>query len=131
MEDKLIKLTEVLTTRKLAKIFSNYMNNIGIRKYDGRRKDNTNSYYSSGKYDNWNRVFCNYIKEDTFKPELEITLRKEAGYYLIIEKKNKIAVEVCWSSVDGKIILDKYNEKLFKEILEEYKGLFDELFKLI
>lgn len=131
MEDKLIKLIEVLTTRKLAKIFSNYMNNIGIRKYDVRRKDNTNSYYFSGKYDNWNRVFCNYIKEDIFKPELEIILRKEVGYYLIIKKKNKIAVEVCWSSVDDKVILNEYNEKLFKEILEEYKGLFNELFKLI
>lgn len=133
MEEKLIKLLDVLETKSLAYIFKSVMERQGIRKYDGRKKDNTNTYYADGKCDNWNRVFCIYYKDSTKPGEenLEITLRKRAGYYLIIERKEERTVEVTWSAKQGKVILLTYNEKLFDEILKDHKILFDLLFKLI
>ncbi|MBN1050291.1 MULTISPECIES: zinc ribbon domain-containing protein [Clostridium] len=133
MEDKLIKLIDILETKSLAYIFKGCMESQGIRKYDGRKKDNNNSYYADGKCDNWNRVFCIYYKDSTTPGEedLEITLRKRAGYYLIIERKSKRAVEVEWSSKEGKVILSKYDENLFNEIIKDHKNLFNVMFNLI
>lgn len=48
MEGKLIKLWEMLNTKQLANIFEQYMKNKGIRKYDGRRKSNCNTYMIDG-----------------------------------------------------------------------------------
>ncbi|MEX0081627.1 zinc ribbon domain-containing protein [Clostridium butyricum] len=133
MKEKLIKLLDALETKSLAYIFKGVMESQGVRKYDGRRKDNTNTYYAEGKCDNWNRVFCIYYKDSTDPGEedLEITLRKRSGYYLIIERKNKRAVEVTWSLKENGVVISTYDEKLFGEILKDNKGLFDSLFKLV
>lgn len=133
MEKKFIKLLDALETKSLAYIFKGIMENKKIRKYDGRRKDNTNTYYADGRCDNWNRVFCIYYKDSTEPGEedLEITLRKRAGYYLIVERKNKRAVEVTWSLKANGIVISTYDEELLNEILKDHKELFESLFKLV
>lgn len=133
MEKKFIELLDALETKSLAYIFKGIMESQKIRKYDGRRRDNTNTYYADGRCDNWNRVFCIYYKDSTEPGEedLEITLRKRAGYYLIVERKNKRAVEVTWSIKANGIVVSTYDEELLNEILKDHKKLFETLFKLV
>ena len=133
MKEKFIKLLDVLETKSLSYIFKSVMECKRIKKYDGRRKDNTNTYYADGKCDNWNRVFCIYYKDSTDPGEedLEITLRKRAGYYLIVERKNKRAIEVTWSLKENGIVVSTYDEELLNEILRDHKDLFDMLFNLV
>lgn len=62
----------------------------------------------------------NYADED-----LSIVLRKEAGNYLIIQRKGKRAFEIDYSG------LKHYDEKLLNEIMNDHKPLFDKLLGLI
>ena len=127
MKDQLIKLWKTCDTRQLAKIFEKYMKSIGVKKYDGRRKDNNDTYLVDGVSTSWNRVQCYYHKGPTkFGNEnLLIVLRKRAGDYFIIERKSKRAFEVDYHGVI------EYDEKLLNEIISDHKPLFDTLFKLV
>ncbi|HBJ2623429.1 TPA: zinc ribbon domain-containing protein [Clostridium botulinum] len=133
MEENFIKLLDALETKSLAYIFKGIMESQGVRKYDGRRKDNTNTYYADGRCDNWNRVFCIYYKDSTEPGEedLEITLRKKSGYYLIVERENKRAIEVTWSIKTNGIEVSSYDKELLNEILKDHKNLFNVMFNLI
>jgi hypothetical protein len=127
MKDKLFKILDVCETKQLAEIFKNYMESIGVRKFDGRRKDNSNTYCAHGDCTSWNRVECYYYKD---KPEygksvLDITLRKRAGYYFLIGKDSQIAFERSYNYIAH------YDEALLNEILQEHKPLFDALLKLV
>lgn len=126
MKDKLFEILEVCETKELAQIFKNYMESIGVKKLDKRKKDRTNTYSIHGDCTNWNRVSCYHHKETTEYSEenLDITLRKRAGYYFIIGKKGKRAFERSYGS------LVHYDEELFNEIIEEHKPLFDELIRV-
>lgn len=127
MKEKLTEVWEKCETKQLAQIFSKYMESIGAKKYDGRRKDNSNTYMADGKSTAWNRVECYYFKgvAGFGNEELDITLRKRSGNYLIIGKKRKRAFEVDWDGICN------YDEKLLNEIMTEHKALFDTLFKVI
>jgi hypothetical protein len=127
LKGKLTEVWKMCETKQLANVFEQYMKSIGVRKYVGRRKDNSNTYMIDAKSTNWNRVQCYYFKDSIKYEDREflIVLRKEAGNYLIVEKKSKRAFEVDYSGIKH------YNEKLLTEIIEEYKPLFDSLFKLV
>ncbi len=126
-KDILFELLQKCETNQLANIFENYMKSIGVKKLDRRRKDNANTYSIYGDCTNWNRVECYYYKDSTeySEEDLDITLRKRAGYYLIIGRKGEVAFERSYDSVVH------YDEKLLDEIIKEHRPLFDELIKIV
>lgn len=113
MKNVLIKVLKQCETKELANIFESYIKSIGVKKLDRRRKNNSNTYSIYGDCTNWNRVECYYYKNSTEygQQNLDITLRKRAGYYLIVAKNGIRAFECSW---DNKII--HYNEELLNEI---------------
>lgn len=127
MQGKLEKIWKSCETKQLAKIFEDYMESIGVRKYSNRRKDNTNTYMIDGKSTNWNRVQCYYHKDSAkyCEENLLLVLRKRSGDYFIIGRKEERAFEVDYSGIRH------YKEKLLNEILEEHKPLFDALFETV
>lgn len=126
LKEKLIEVWKTCGTKQLAKVFEEYMKSIGVRKYDGRRKNNCNTYMIDAKSTGWNRIQCYYKdSEKYFEENLVIVLRKESGNYMIIEKEGERAFEVDYSGIRH------YDEKLLDEVIEEYKPLFDSLFKLV
>jgi hypothetical protein len=127
LKEELTKVWESLETKQLAKIFEEYMKSIGVRKYDGRRKNNSNTYMIDASSTNWNRVQCYYYKDSTKYEDrnLLIVLRKRAGNYFIVEKERERAFEVDYSGIRH------YDEVLLNEIIEEYKPLFNSLLSVI
>lgn len=127
MKDKLFNILDICETKQLANIFESYMKNKGIRKLDRRRKYNNNTYSIHGDCTNWNRVECYYYKDSTeySRENLDITLRKRAGYYLIIGRKGERAFERSYDSIVH------YDERLLGEIVKEHKILFDKLLSLV
>lgn len=127
IKDKLYKLLDILETKQLAKIFKDGMEAKGIRKLDRRRKDNSKVYMIDGDTTNWNRVECYYRTDnkDWNNSDLEITLRKRAGYYLILEYKGERVFERSWNDIVY------YNEEGVNELVGTYKKFFDELFNLV
>lgn len=125
--EKLINIWKFCETKQLAKIFEEYMKSIGVREYDPRRKDNDNTYMIDGKSTNWNRVQCYYHKDSHkyCEENLLLVLRKRAGGYFIIQRKENRAFEVDYSGIRH------YDEVLLNEIIEEHKPLFDTLFEKI
>jgi hypothetical protein len=123
MVGKLTAVWHKCKTKQLAAIFESYMESIGIRKYDERRKDNTNTYMVDGKSTGWNRVQCYYNKDSTryCTEDLLLVLRKEAGNYFIIQRKGDRAFEVDYSGVRH------HDEALLAEIMKDHKPLFDTL----
>lgn len=126
MQEQLIKVWKTFKTKQLAKIFADYMKNIGVKPYNFKMGSACNTYLTDGRSTSWNRVQCYYNKESSrFGGEnLLLVLRKEAGNYLIVERKGIRAFEVDYSGVKH------YDEKLLNEIIEDHKPLFDTLFSL-
>jgi len=127
MQERLTKLWKTCETKQLANIFKKYTESMGLKKWDGRRKDNSDTYYVDGKDTNWNRVTC-YCYRDAASyanHNLEIVLRKRSGSYLIVGKQGKRAFEVDYRGIVH------YEEDLLQEIMKEHKELFDTLFKII
>ena len=121
LKEKLIEFWKICETKQLAQIFEEYMKSIGARKYDGRRKDNRNTYLIDAKSTNWNRVQCFYDEKDWNvygEENLLLVLRKKAGNYLIIAKEGKRAFEVDYS---GLVV---YDEELLTSIMKEHEPLF-------
>jgi len=127
MVEKLTDVWKKCKTKQLAALFEIYMQSTGVKKYDERRKDNSNTYMIDGKSTGWNRVQCYYHKDSHkyCEENLLLVLRKEAGDYFIIQRKEDRALEVDYSG------LRHYDEKLLKEIMEEHKPLFDNLLSLL
>jgi len=121
MIEKLIKLWKTYETKQLANVFEQYMKSIGVKKYDSRRKDNSNTYLIDGKSTNWNRVQCYYHKDSQKygEEDLLIALRKRAGNYLIIGRPSNRAFEIDYSGIKH------YDKVLLNEIIKEHKPLFE------
>ena len=121
MQEKLTKLWKTCETKKLANIFKKYMESMGVKKWDSRRKDNHNTYIIDGKSTGWNRATCHYYKDcvNYADENLSIVLRKRSGDYLIIAKRGKRAFEVDYHGIVH------YDENLLREIMDEHKPLFD------
>lgn len=122
-KDEVYKILDSYETKELAMVFEKYMQRIGVKKLDRRRKDKSNTYSIHGNCTNWNRVECYYHKDSTkyCSEDLDITLRKRAGYYLIIGRKGNRAFERSYNKVIS------YNEELFNEIVQDHKMLFQML----
>lgn len=117
----LTEFYENYDTGDLKNIFSRYMREIGARKIDHRRKDNSNTYLIDGESTDWNRVECYYHKNNpkTYGDhDLEIVLRKRMGDYLIVAKGLERAFEISY----GKVI--NYDENLLTEIVKEHPMIF-------
>lgn len=123
MIEKLTAVWQKCKTKQLAAIFESYMESIGVRKYDVRRKDNINTYMIDGKSTGWNRVQCYYHKDSQkyCEEDLLLVLRKEAGDYFIIQRKEERALEVDYSGVRH------HDETLLAQIMKDHKPLFDKL----
>ncbi|NFF21824.1 zinc ribbon domain-containing protein [Clostridium botulinum] len=119
-KDEVYKILDAYDTKELARVFVEYMISIGVKKLDRRKKDKRNIYSVHGDCNNWNRVECYYHKDSTeyCSEDLDITLRKRAGYYLIIGRKGERAFERSYDSIVH------YNEKLFNEIVQDHKKFF-------
>lgn len=127
IKENLFKLADVCETKQLADIFSRYMRSIGVRKLDRRKKNNINTYLADGSCTNWNRVECyHYNKSINYSEEiLDITLRKRAGFYLIIGKEGERAFERSFNEIVH------YDKDLLYKIIKEYEPLFEKLFQLV
>ena len=115
-------------TRDLALLFENYMEEIGARKLDRRRKDTSNTYQIDGDSTDWNRVECYYYRNSGDYQryggfEFCITLRKRAGDYLLIEvggvnEEIKRPYEISC----GEIV--NYDKELLTELIKNHPKLF-------
>ena len=124
MKDKLIKVWKNYETKQLAKVFETYMKSINAKKHVDYGDSKPHRYAIDGKSSGWNRVQLYYCKEP-FKyceEDLEITLRKRSGDYLIVERKSERAFEVDYSG------MKHWNQPLMNEIYADHKELFDTLF---
>lgn len=123
VKNELTRYYEELGTKQLADIFVEYMQKLGIKKCDMRRKDNFNTYWVDGKHEKWDRVMCHYYKDtEVFaNDDIGIILRKRGGHYLIIQRKMKRAFEI-----DHKGII-AYDEELLKKIMNDHARLFEML----
>jgi hypothetical protein len=123
--EKLTKVWEKFGTMELALLFEGYMKSIGAKKVDERKKDNRNTYAIDGESTGWNRVQCYYHTDSTkyCEENLLLVLRKKAGDYFIIQRKEYRAFEVDYRGVQN------YDENLMNEIIKDHKPLFDTLFK--
>jgi len=123
MVEKLTAVWRKCKTKQLAAMFELYMQSTNIKKYNERRKDNTNTYMVDGKSSGWNRVQCYYHKDSCkyCEEDLLLVLRKEAGNYFIIQRKDERAFEVDYEGVKH------YDEALLAEIIKDHKPLFDNL----
>ena len=126
MIEKLTKVWKQLGTKQFANVFKAYMITLGVKEHDSRRKVNLNTYMIDGKSTNWNRVQCYYHKdsEKYCEENLLLVLRKEAGNYFIVQRRDERAFEIDYSG------LRHFDEKLLKEIYSEHKMLFDKLFEI-
>lgn len=125
MVEKLTQVWRRCQTKQLAMLFENYMQSIGARKYDARRKDNSNSYLIDASSTGWNRVQCYYHKSEWKygREDLALVLRKKAGDYFIVQRRENRAFEVDFSG------LRHHNDVLIQQVIEEHRPLFDALFK--
>jgi hypothetical protein len=125
--EKLTKVWKACETKQLAQIFEQYMISIGVKKHDNRKGNHLNTYMVDGKSTYWNRVQCFYHKDSTryCEENLLLVLRKRAGDYFIVQRKETRAFEVDYSGIRH------YDEALLKEIMDDHKPLFDTLFGLI
>lgn len=123
MIDELTRYYKELETKQLADMFIQYMQELGIKKCDMRRKDNFNTYWVDGKSENWNRTMCYYYKDtEVFsKDDIGIILRKRGGHYLIVQRKMKRAFEIDYRGIIT------YDEELLKDILRDHGRLFEML----
>ncbi|GAA0076159.1 hypothetical protein UT300005_05370 [Clostridium sp. CTA-5] len=122
-KDEAYKILDAYDTKELARVFVEYMISIGVRKFDRRRKDKVNTYSVDGDSTGWNRVECYYHKDSIkyCEEDLDITLRKRSGYYLIIGRKGERAFERSYDSIVH------YDYKLFNEIVQDHQKLFQML----
>ena len=119
-EDNFIQILKTISTTKLRTTFDEYVKEKGFEKWD-YGKNNKMYYYSEYDSKRRARTICRF-KDDLH--ELNITLRKKSGYYLIIELDRKRIFE-C----DPNILVNE-KEKM-NDVLERYNELFKKIFKLI
>lgn len=122
LEQKLIKVYNEWTTRKLGKVFEEYAKSIGLRKWDGRRNDNSNTYFAEGKDEGWDRVICQVHDPIDSSKQVQIVLRKYT--YFLIQRGNKRIFEYDYKkgTVD-------YDEEQLNKVINTHENLFDMLFK--
>ena len=119
-ENKFIKILKTISTTKLRTTFDEYVKGKGFKKWNYGKE---NKMYYCSEYDCKRRLrtICRF-KDDLH--ELNITLRKKSGYYLIIELDRKRIFE-C----DPDILVNE-KEKM-KYVLERYGDLFEKIFNLL
>lgn len=128
IESILVEYYEKCDTKDLAFLFERYMQEIGARKLDRRRKDTANTYWIDGDSTGWNRVECYYYKNSGDYRRYGrfafcITFRKRAGDYLLIEvgspnEEIRRPFEISF----GKIV--HYDKDLLTKLGKEHPKLF-------
>ena len=107
--DWMMDVYKNLETKEVANIFKIYMEGLHARKYNERRKDNSN------------RVECYYHKENDTEvghEDLRFILRKRQGKYLIVERNGKRAFEISYGNVIS------HDKELLAEIARDHGVLF-------
>lgn len=113
------KLLKTMSTTKLRKIVDEYASSKGFSKWNYKEKNPKNWYYSEFDCKRRLRAICRF---NDGKHELNIALRKKAGYYFIIELDRKRIFE-C----DPNVLVD--DKEMVEYVLKEYKELFDNLIR--
>lgn len=128
IEEILEKYYRTKDTKDLAYLFKGYMDEIGAKKLDRRRKDTSNTYMIDGDSTNWNRVECyyyrnsgDYLRYGMF--EFCITFRKRGGSYLLIKTGApdchiKIPYEISFGNVIS------YDKEVLVELVKQHPKLF-------
>lgn len=111
----------------LAENFGKWGDRYGYRSYNGRRKDNRNTYSVAGKCYEWHKVECELYGEDQNHPKLMIIMRKEAGLYLIITYEDRHIIEMDYNGKDGEFRVLRDDEDAMWQAYAEYRTLFDML----
>lgn len=126
MQETLVKVWKSCGTKRMAKIFKSYMQEIGAVEIDTRKNVNDNTYLINGRTWNWHKVSCRYYKEFTnyAAVDFEIVLRKEMGSYLLIRSEDVRVFEI---DHHGLLV---YNETLLTELIGNHRPLFDALFAI-
>lgn len=112
-----------LETKEVASIFEQYMESIGAKPLNSKNEGLKNTFLIDGKSTNWNRVECfHYNTNDTkFGSErLDFTMRKRAGYYLLLQRGDNRFFET-----DGSESFRWNDETTLNKVVAEYNGLFD------
>lgn len=114
-------------TYSLQYLFLDYMDVLGARSLDRRRKDTSNTYTMEGKSTNWNRVECKYFRNSGdwkmhFGEEFCLTLRKKGGDYFMIEAGVPGENQCIYEISEGKVICCDH-ERL-KELVKNHPKLF-------
>lgn len=148
VEDKLMELWQRLDTKTLAYVFSEYCKNELKASVLNCNEDapplQFNIYYAEGDSYSWNKCECNYAKDkwEWGEFDIHITLRKEAGSYLIIGEKDKRYFECDMQWVRTKNVIERdgwemlpkvkaYMEPELSKFMAKHKKLFDALFNAV
>lgn len=120
VKEKLMNIYLNCSTRKFAKVFSEYAESRNISKWDSRKKDNSNSYYAEGKDEYWDRVDCSIYLPKNEELSLHIVLRKKS--YLFIVFQDETIFE--YDRIEG---IKTYEEEKLNKALEVHRKLFNML----
>ncbi len=115
--EKLQNILKTKSTTFVRKIFDDYCKKLAFSKLDYEKKQEK-WYYTQFDCKRRCRTICRLCDGEH---ELNIALRKKAGYYFLIEYDRHRIFE-CESEVI------KLDEKSLNEVLEKYEGLFIDLF---
>lgn len=123
MVEELTNVWKQCGTKQLAKIFKEYAVSKGYTILKNSQRRSNHSCRIENTCGRWNRVGCYYYTDniDYGNENLVITLRKKAGDYMIIERRNTRAFEVDSGGIRH------YNEQLLKAIIDEHEDLFKAL----
>jgi hypothetical protein len=117
---------DVYTTHMLSIRFQHHFESLGYKKMRGgnRLKNIEKVYLTDGASTRWNRCE-NYIWNGTNhehgEHDLEITMRVQSGWYIIIGTKDGRALEYDFRGLIGWI------PELFRGILKEHAALFNKM----
>lgn len=120
IQEKLLKIYFNCSTRKFEKVFSEYAESRNISKWDGRKKDNSNSYYAGGEDEYWDRVICNIYLPKNEELSLHMVLRKNS--YFFITSRDETIFEY-----DRREGIKTYEEEKLNKTLELHRKLFNML----
>lgn len=117
--EKFQLILKEMSTTKLRKIIDEYSTSKELPKWTYKEKNQKIFYYSEFDCRRRLRTICRFHDG---KHEINIALRKKAGYYFIIEL-DRVRILEC----EPEVLVNKQEKVNY--VIKEYSELFDMLFK--
>ncbi len=117
--EKFQMILKDMSTTKLRKIVDEYANHKGFPRWTYKEKNQKLFYYSEFDCRRRLRTICRFHDG---KHEVNIALRKKAGYYFILEL-DRVRIFEC----EPKVLVN--DEEKCSYVLKEYRELFEKLFE--